>query len=262
MYTNQWLKGVLVTIFLLSVFAGCSTPPPPVVQPPPLRVGVWEFPPVVYRTNEGYRGADAEMARLVARSMGRPVRFVLRRFDDLIPSLMAGEIDIIMAGMTITEERKVKIDFSDYYLKSGLAMAVRTDGGSRDLNSLKDVLANAGAVGVVGGSVAEAYVRRNFPSNIRVVLVGKPSDAAFELKSRTIDVFVDDAPSIAWVVSSHAAEVRGLFDLLTVDYYGWGISKGNPELLRQVNALLAQWKKDGTLERILRRWIPYLKSYN
>jgi ABC-type amino acid transport substrate-binding protein len=200
------------------------------------------------------------MARLLGRSLGRPVRFAQRGFDDLIPSLLAGEIDIIMAGMTITAERKVKIDFSDYYLKSGLAMAMRVS--DREFKSLQNVFANAGAVGVVGGTVAESYVRRNFPSRIRVVLLGKPSDAPFELKRRTIDVYVDDAPSIAWVVSSNAAEVQGLFEPLTTDYYGWGINKGNTEFLNQVNAALAQWKKDGTLERVLRRWIPYLKSYN
>jgi ABC-type amino acid transport substrate-binding protein len=249
-----------VAVFLVSLLAACSKPSVNVIQPLPLRVGVWDYPPLIYRTSEGYLGAEAEMARLLGRSLGRPVYFVGRRFDDLIPSLLAGEIDIIMAGMTVTDERKVRINFSDYYLKSGLAMAVRAD-RAQELNSLGSVLANAGAVGVVGGTIAESFVRRNFPSNIRVLLLGKPSDAPFELKNRRIDAYVDDAPSIAWVVSSNAAEVKGLFEPLTNDYYGWGMNKGDYELLNQTNTVLAQWKKDGTLERVLRRWLPYLKSY-
>jgi glutamine transport system substrate-binding protein len=260
-HPNLWLRRIFVAVFLLSLFAGCSKPPVTVAPPPPLRVGVWDYPPLVYRTSEGYLGAEAEMARLLGRSLGRPIQFVGRRFDDLIPSLLAGEIDIIMAGMTITDERKVRISFSDYYLKSGLAMAIRAD-RERELNSLKNVVANAGTVGVVGGTIAEAYVRRNFPSNIRVLLLGKPSDAPFELKNRRIDVYVDDAPSIAWVVSSNASEIHGLFEPLTADYYGWGMRKGDYELLGQANAVLAQWKKDGNLQRVLRRWLPSLKSYD
>ena len=261
MHLNLWLRRIFVAVFLVSLLAACSKPSVNVIQPLPLRVGVWDYPPLIYRTSEGYLGAEAEMARLLGRSLGRPIHFVGRRFDDLIPSLLAGEIDIIMAGLTVTDERKVRINFSDYYLKSGLAMAARA-GTEREFNSLQTVLANAGTVGVVGGTVAEGYVRRNFPSNIRVLLLGKPSDAPFELKNRRIDVYVDDGPSIAWVVSSNASEVRGLFEPLTNDYYGWGMNKGDYELLNQTNMVLAQWKKDGTLERVLRRWLPYLKSFD
>ena len=258
MYPSLWLKRVVMAVFLISLFAGCSTPSGPVQ--PMLRVGVWDFPPLVFRTSEGYQGAEADMARLLGRSLGRPVRFVPRSFHDLIPSLLAGEIDIIMAGMTITDERKVRINFSDYYLRSGLAVAMRAD-RVREFDSLQSLRAHAQAVGVIGGSIADGYVRRNFPDTIQVLRLAKPSDAPFELKNRRIDIFIDDAPSIAWVVSSNASEIQGFFEPLTVHSYGWGISKGNPELLNQANAVLAQWKKDGTLERILRRWIPYLKSY-
>jgi len=258
---NSWLaRRIIMAVFLLAFVAGCSTPAP-VYQAPPLRVGVWDYPPLVYRTSEGYLGAEAEMARLLGKSLGRPVQFTHRRFDDLIPSLLAGEIDIIMAGMTVTDERKVRINFSDYYLKTGLAVAMRRD-KAQDFSSLQSIYANAGAVGVVGGTIAEGYVRRNFPSNIRVLLLGKPSDAPFELKNRRIDVYVDDAPSIAWVVSSNASEIQGNFEPLTVDYYGWGLNKGNNLLLDQTNTALAQWKKDGTLSRILQRWLPYLKKYD
>jgi ABC-type amino acid transport substrate-binding protein len=256
-----WLRRIIVVVFSLFLFTGCSTPSGAAVQPLPLRVGVWDFPPLVYRTSGGYLGAEAEMASLLGKSLGRRVQFVHRRFDDLIPSLLAGEIDIIMAGMTITAERKVRINFSDPYLRSGLTVAMRAD-KAQQFDSVTKIYASAETVGVVGGTIAESYVRRNFPSRARVLLIGKPSDAPFELKSRRIDVYVDDAPSIAWVVSSNAAEVQGLFEPLTDDYYGWGINKGNHELLDQVNAVLAQWKKDGTLERILRRWLPYLKSYD
>jgi ABC-type amino acid transport substrate-binding protein len=260
--SGSWLLRTIFIFFALSLFAACSKPPPvTVVQLPPLRVGVVrDYPPLVFRVNDSFSGAEAEMARLLGRALSRPVQFVQRGFDDQIPALLAGETDIIMTGMVITDARKVRINFSDYYLKSSLAVACRASDAGQ-FNSMENILGNAGTVGVIGSTVAEAYVRRTFPGTIRVILLGKPSDAPFELKNRRIDVYVDDAPSIAWIASSNASEVRGLFEPMTTAYYGWGVSKDDDVLLGQVNGLLSQWKKDGTLDRVLRRWLPYLKSY-
>jgi polar amino acid transport system substrate-binding protein len=222
---------------------------------------VRDFPPLVFRMNDGYAGAEADLARLLGRELGRPVRFVERNFDDQVPALLANETDIIMTGMTITDERKVSIDFADYYLKCGLAAAMRADRAD-EFNSLTGIMNNAATVGVVESTVAEAYVRRTFPATVRVLLLGKPSDAPFELKNRRIDVYVDDLTSITWVVSSNAAEVKGLFEPpLTVAYNGWGVRKGDDEFLNRINAIIAKWKTDGTLSKVLRRWLPYLKSY-
>jgi polar amino acid transport system substrate-binding protein len=258
---NIWLRITGIVIVVAALLAGCATPPPTAVQPPAIRVGVVrDFPPFVLRTGDAYSGAEVDFARLLGAALGRPIKFVERGFDDQVPALLAQETDIIMTGMTITDERKMRISFSDYYLKSGLALAVRADQAA-ELNSLQNVLNNAQVVGVIGGTTGEAYVRRTFPPSIRVLLLGKPSDAPFELKNRRIDAYVDDAPSVAWLVSSNAAEIRGLFEPLGVAYYGWGISKDNTALLAQVNALLGVWRKDGTLDGILDRWLPYLKAY-
>jgi ABC-type amino acid transport substrate-binding protein len=259
-----WLKMTGLAVVAAALFAGCSSTPAPVTaQPQPLRVGVArEFPPFVFRSGDAYAGAEADFARRLSIALKRPLYFVQRNFEDLIPSLLSREIDIIMAGMTITDERKVRIAFSDYYLKGALGMAVRADQAG-EFSSLREVLAGAQAVGVVGGTTSEAYVRRTFPSSIRVLLLGRPSDAAYELKARRIDVYVDDTPSIAWLASSNASEIRGLFEPLdnTTSYYGWGINKDNQELLTRANAALDTWKQDGTLDSILRRWLPYLKTY-
>ncbi len=260
MHTTLWLKRIVILAFVVTLLHACATPPPPPPPVPPLRVGVVrDYPPLVYRMSDSYSGAEVEMARLLSRETGRPLQFVERGFDDLIPALLAREIDIIMAGMTITAERKVRIDFTDYYLRSGLAVAMRMDKAD-EFGSLEKIIANAQTVGVVGGTVAEAYVRRTFPASIRIILLGKPSDAPFELKNRRIDVYVDDAPSIAWLISSDASEVRGLFEPLSVAYYGWGVSKDNIELSNQANAALTKWKRDGILDRVLDRWVPSLKN--
>ena len=263
MFLDRWLIRAVFAVCVAALCAGCATPPPPpVYQPPPLKVGVArDYPPFVFRTSQGYSGAEAEMAVLLGRYLGRPVVFVERNFDDQIPSLLARETDIIMSGMAVTAERKVRIDFADYYVKAGLGVAMRAD-KAEEFSSFQSIMNNAAAVGVIGSTVAEGFVRRTFPPAIRVLLLGKPSDAPFELKNRRIDVYVDDTPSIAWLVSSNASEVKGASLPGNVTYYGWGIRQDNQELISQANAALARWKQDGTLERVLQRWFPYLKSYD
>jgi polar amino acid transport system substrate-binding protein len=250
--------GILFSFLLL--FVSCTTTPPE-VRPLPLRIGVVrDYAPLVFRMNAGYVGIEADLARLLGVEMGRPVQFMEYGFDDQIYALLTNQTDIIMAGMTITGERKMRINFADYYLKSGLAAAMRSD-RANEFNSLQSILENAATVGVIGSTTAEAYVRRTFPANIRVILLGKPSDAPFELKNRKIDVYLDDAPSIAWIVSSNASEVQGLFQPLTESFYGWGMRKEDEPLMAQTNSVLKKWKEDGTLKKVLSKWLPYTEDF-
>jgi polar amino acid transport system substrate-binding protein len=257
MVSIRWIAVILVCLVFLT---SCMTAPP-VVQPPPLRTGVVrDYPPLVFKTDNGYAGIEAELASLLGAEIGRPVQFVEYGFDEQTDALLGRQTDIIMTGMTVTRERKMRINFADYYLKSGLALAVRLD-SAKEFGSLEDILERANTVGVIGTTTAEAYVRRTFPASIRVLLLGKPSDAPYALKNRKIDVYVDDAPSIGWLVSSNASEVKGLFQPLTEFYYAWGIRKDDERLLEQANAVIAKWKKDGTLTKVLKKWLPYSDDF-
>ena len=152
MYRSLWIKRLVIALCVTCVLAACSTP---VAPQRALRVGVVrDYPPLMFRPNNGYEGVEADFARLLGRALGSPIRFVERGFDDLIPSLLAGEIDIMMTGMTISGERKLRIDFTDFYLKSGLAVATRAD-RAKEFDSLTAVLSGTQTVGVIGTTVAE-----------------------------------------------------------------------------------------------------------
>jgi polar amino acid transport system substrate-binding protein len=215
---------------------------------------------MIFKLNDRITGAEADLALRLGNALGSPVEFVELGWDQLIPSLMEGKIDIIMSGMTITETRKVRINFTDPYLKSGLATLMRAE-DAVEYDSLQKIRDTISRVGVVRGTTGEAYVRANFLKAANVIPLAKANDAALALEKRRIDLFINDAPSIAWLVSENEA-LKGFWKPLNEEYLGWGVNRNNSNLLTQVNFILRNWKKDGTLKEVLSKWLPYWKKFD
>ena len=118
-------------------------------------------------------------------------------------------------------------------------------------------------VGVVEGTTSDVFVRKNFPNAMRIAAFQVAGDAPSPLKNRSIDIFIHDAPSIMWLVSENETDLAGLRDPLNTEYLAWGVRRDNEELLMQVNTILGNWKKDGTLNKILLNWLSsqYLERF-
>jgi ABC-type amino acid transport substrate-binding protein len=252
---------VALCVLLALVSTGCATSRDSQVPGPDLlRVGITpDYPPIIFKQNEEIRGAEADFAQRLGQALNRQVQFVELPWDKQIPSLIEGTIDIIMSGMTITEARKARINFADPYLKSGLVTLMRAGDASKFL-SLRDIQEGFVTVGVVSGTTGEAYVRKNFLNAANIISVRRASDAPNLLTNMRIDLFVNDAPSIVWLVSENEGTLKGFWEPLTVDYLGWGIRADDKGFLMEVNAALNTWKRDGTLKDILSRWLPYWKN--
>jgi ABC-type amino acid transport substrate-binding protein len=110
---------------------------------------------------------------------------------------------------------------------------------------------------VIECTTGDVFVQRNFP-NARRVAFSRASDGALGLRRHTVDMFVHDAPSIAWLVSANEAELAAIRQYLNREPLAWAVRPADTALLQQVNAVLAGWKQDGTLAGILGRWLPYL----
>jgi len=227
----------------------------------PLRVGVTpNYPPVIFKIDGSLSGAEVDLAQLLGESLRRPVSFVELAWDEQIPALLAGKIDIIMSGMSITEARKVRINFAEPYMKAGLATALRAEDASL-YDSQRKMQEALVTVGAMVNTTGDAFVQRNFPDAIRISF-RTMNDAAYALKNRRIDLFIHDAPAIAWLVSENEAELKGFWQLWNVEYLGWGLRRGDQDLLASVNSILTKWKNDGTLDKVLNQWVPYLKKVN
>jgi ABC-type amino acid transport substrate-binding protein len=227
----------------------------------PILVGVTpNYPPIIFKMNEQITGLEADLARRLAEELKRPIKFVELSWQEQIPTLLEGKIDIIMSGMTITQARQVRITFSQPYLTSGLMIAFSAENASK-YGSLKNIVESIPDVGFVAGTTGETYARNTFREGNRMVPVKSAAEAALALKNRRFDIFVYDAPAIAWIVSENEADLKLLPDLLNIEYLGWGLRQNDKELLGRVNALLSKWKNDGILKETILKRLPYWKHF-
>jgi ABC-type amino acid transport substrate-binding protein len=227
-----------------------------VAPAPALRVGVASTaPPFAFRQGEKLAGLEVDFAGALASALGRPLELREIAWEDLIPALLAGQIDVIMSGMTITPARQVRIAFSEPYLRSGLLAAIRRGESSR-YPAGKSVLTRAQSIGVVANTTGDRFVREQTKGTV-VLAYPTPYAAVKELAQGRLDAVIDDAPVMLWYVSSNESALSPVLDPLNQEDIGWGMRQGDSELRAAVSGVLARWRTDGTRERLLSQWIPY-----
>ena len=260
--TKRCPMMIIFSILLLAV-GGCATPGVHTGQATehPMLVGVTpNYPPVIFKISGQVTGLEADLARRLAAELKRPIKFVEISWEEQVPALLEGKTDIIMSGMTITQARQVRITFSQPYLTSGLMIAFAAENASK-YGSLQNIIDSFPDVGFVAGTTGETYARNTFREGNRMVPVKSASEAALALKNRRFDIFVYDAPAVAWIVSENEADLKLLRELLNIEYLGWGLRREDRELLGIVNGLLNKWKNDGTLKETILKWLPYWKHF-
>ena len=227
----------------------------------PLRVAITsDYPPLAFKSNGQLMGAEVDMAVALGQELGRPVQFEVLRWDDLIPSLLDGRTDIIMSGMSVTQSRQIRVAFTSPYLRNQLRVIFAQSNADK-FKTVDDVLKTEVRIGVAQGTTADAFVQKNCPQAERVPL-GRRRDAAFYmLQGNRIDLYVDDTFALAQILSENEAQVGYLKAPLAEDDLAWAVRPEDQQLLTQVNAVLARWKQDGTVDSILIRWMPYLRRY-
>ncbi len=250
---------VALLFVIAAIFLGCATTQEPVVteetKQKTLRVGITpSYPPLIFKLDDKIIGIEVDLAQQLGKELNRKVEFVEFRWDALIPALLEGKIDIIMSGMSITQAREIRITFTDHYLKSGLLIAMRPEDAQK-YTSLENIRQNHLAAGVIKDTTGDVFVQKNLP-RARRVPYSSGDRAVFDLKLRRIDIYLDDALSVIWLVSENEADITALWEPLTEEYIAWGVRRDNTELLAQVNSILRQWKQDGTLHNVLLKWLP------
>ncbi len=228
----------------------------------PLRVGITsDYPPLIFRVGkleDKIVGIEADLARQLAKELNRSVRFVEMPWEYQIPSLLAGKTDIIMSGMTVTDARKVRINFTEPYLKTGLSVLMRSEDFSA-YQSSEGQLQGFTSIGVQKGTTGDVFVQQHFP-NVNKVPLLEIRDVPPELKRRSIDLFVHDTPAIMWLTSANEGDFSALKLPSQEQWYAWGIRRDNAELITSVNKILTHWKANGTLDQTVKRWLPNLQT--
>jgi len=237
-----------------------ARPAPKFLPKGELRVGVNpEQPPIIFVDDNRIAGLEADLARGLAADLGVPLNFVVMEWDELIPALNAGKIDIIMSGMTATEVRSVKINFSMPYIVTGQMPLVR----AKDIARYPTTLAlknTQGRIGVEAGTTSDFLVRETFPyaerapyDNIRA--------AAEALARGQVDMVIADAPTTWWLAADmENAGLSPLGVVLTQERIAWGVSKANPDLLTAADSYLLQLQGAGELDKLIAKWLPFAKK--
>lgn len=200
-------------------------------------------------------GLEPDLARELATELSRGLTFHEYDFEELIPALRDGEIDVIMSGMTATPLRALRIGFTHSYLSIGQRLLVRAR--DAEVYASAELVRTAGArIGVLKSTTGEQYARaRLAPAPVRTY--GNLTDAADDLAAGSLDVVVSDAPIVSALASSREPGTLVVVgELLTHESLAWGVRKEDVELRHQLDAALERMRADGRLASIANRWLP------
>ena len=196
-----------------------------------------------------YQGFDMDLIRAIGKEMGYEVEIQNLGFDGLIPALQGKNIDVIISGMTINDERKQNVLFSEPYYQSGLTMVVRSD--EQGIKTFQDLKGKKVAVQM--GTTSAAEVSKI--DGVEVKTLNTPADCFMELKAGGVDAVVNDRPvNDYYITKSGATGVKALEEKLTAEDYGIAVGKDNKELQEKINAAFKKIKENGEYDKIFAKW--------
>lgn len=221
-----------------------------------LRVGVnAEYPPLVFQKEGNVVGIEADNARAVGEIIGRRISFSNMAFDKLIPALLAGEIDVIMSGFSVTAERSERVMFTDSFMRVGQMAILHRDKIARFAQPWS-VYRPGVRVGVEPGTTGAAFAEREL-KDAEIRTFPDPEAAFAGLRSDKIDLYIHDAPTSWQLATSRENEdLISLYSPMTEEMLAWAVRPGNAGLAGELNRALSVMKANGTLQYILNRWIP------
>ena len=213
------------------------------------------FPPYEYYDGDAIVGIDVEVAQAIAEKLGMELEVTDISFDSIIPGIQTGKYDMGMAGMTVTDERKEQLSFSDSYA-TGVQVIIVRDGSA--ITSVDDLLADGAntVVGTQAGTTGFLYATSDIEEAGlgTVKSFGKTTDAVEALKNGQVDcVILDNEPAKALVAANEGLHI--LDTEYAVEDYAIAIAKENTALLEKVNNALSELKADGTLQCIIDKYI-------
>ena len=208
-----------------------------------------EFPPYEYHDGGDIVGIDAEIAKAIAGELGMELEIEDIAFDSIIPEITSGKADMGLAGMTVTEDRKQSVDFSDTYAKASQKVIVKEDS---EIASPDDLAGKI--VGVQLGTTGDIYVSDLEADGTTVERYNKGFEAVQALSQGKIDaVVIDGEPAKTFVAQTEGLKI--LEESFTDEEYAIAVKKGNTELLDKINGALKTLKENGTLDEIVAKYI-------
>lgn len=198
-------------------------------------------------------GFEIDLARELAKSMGVKFVPVNMAFDGIIPALKTDKIDIITAGMTVTQERNLQVNFADPIITVGQTVIVNNKYAGK-VKTWRDLNAPEFTLVAKLGTTGEQAAKRYFPK-AKYKSFDTETDAAMAVVNGQADAMVYDLPFNAIFMADHGkAKLFFLDKPFTYEPIAWGISKGDPDFLNYINNFMRQIKNDGRYEKLYSKW--------
>ena len=213
------------------------------------------FPPYEYYDGENIVGIDAEIAAAIAAKLGYDFEIMDMEFDSIIPAVQSGKATFGMAGMTVTEERALLVNFSESYATGVQVVIVKEDS---PITSVDDLFAEGAmhTIGVQLSTTGDLYCTWDLEDAGKAVInrYANGNEAVMALVNGKVDcVVIDNEPAKAYVAANPGLKI--LDTEFAVENYAAAFAKDNTELLEKFNAALAELTADGTIPAIIEKYI-------
>ncbi len=231
---------------MVFAFAACSAP----AEKEVLTMGTnAAFPPYeMVDENNNIIGIDAEIAAAVAEKLGMELEIKDMAFDSLITAVSSGSVDVVLAGMTVTEERKEAVNFSDSYA-TGIQVVIVTEDSA--IATIDDLAGKK--IGVQSGTTGDIYCAGDYGEDA-VARYDNGALAVQALANGQVDcVVIDNEPAKAFVEANEGLKI--LETEYITEEYAADISKENTELLDKFNTALSELKAEGKIDEIVGKYI-------
>lgn len=218
------------------------------------KVGVdTTYPPFEFKEGNDYKGIDIDLINAIAKNQGFKIELSAMDFGGIIPAMQANQLDVAIAGMSITDDRKKVVDFSTPYFDAGVTVVVNKN--NKDIKTVADLKGKK--VAVKKGTTGAKFAQDNAEKQGFTVVQFNDSPAMFqEVANGNADALMEDYPVISYAIAQKDLGLKIVGDRLNGDQYGIAVLKGqNSDLLKKIDKGLAELKKDGTYDKIIKTYL-------
>ena len=209
------------------------------------------FPFEMVDKNGELVGFDVDVAKAIAKELGVKVEFQNYAFSGLIPALQAKKVDMVIAGMTITDKRKEAVDFSDTYFKSGQALLINKK--YPNIKSWEELDKPGNVIAVSMGTTADQTATKMF-KNATVKKFEGSAYAGLELINGKASAVVHETPWVAIYHRQHPDNTYPILEPFTTENLGIAVPKGNNDLVDWLNTFLKKYNGSEEYKKTYQYW--------
>jgi len=195
-------------------------------------------------------GYEIDLANAICDQAALTCEIITNDWDSIIPNLLAGNYDVIMAGMSITDERRQTINFTQEYFPADPSRYVALAGTAIDFDNLSGV-----RIGAQSGTIQAAYAQDNLAADNTVIVFNTADQAVADLAASNLDVIFADGAYVDPIVAASNGTIEYIGpEIMIGDGMAAGLRKDEAALETKLNDAITALKADGTMDKLIAQW--------